>query len=332
MDIYAASEKPIEGVTAEALVERIRQFGHRSVEYVGTMARGVEACWRWRARATWCSRWARATCGRRAKRFYSDCVRRPAMARESKKSGGIRWRLWLSLAALGLACASTAVAALKLRDYVSTDPRFALSTDYQEALAIQGLHYADRAKVLNVFALDLGRTAFSVPLAERRRRLLAIDWVEDASVSRIWPDRLLVRIRERMPVAFVSFPSGPMLVDAEGVLIALPPRASFAFPVIDGLREDVAAAQRRAGVNAFLRFQRNMGYLANDVSEVDVADPNDIRIVARVEDRAVELIVGDGDFAARYQNFVSHYQEIRKESPDAGTFDLRLDDRITARN
>jgi len=43
LDIYAASEKPIEGVTAETLVERMRQFGHRGVEYVGTMDRGVEA-------------------------------------------------------------------------------------------------------------------------------------------------------------------------------------------------------------------------------------------------------------------------------------------------
>jgi len=43
LDIYAASEKPIEGVTAEALVERIRQFGHRGVEYVGSLDRGVEA-------------------------------------------------------------------------------------------------------------------------------------------------------------------------------------------------------------------------------------------------------------------------------------------------
>jgi UDP-N-acetylmuramate--alanine ligase len=42
MDIYAASEKPIEGVTAQALVERIRQFGHRSVEYVGGIDRGVD--------------------------------------------------------------------------------------------------------------------------------------------------------------------------------------------------------------------------------------------------------------------------------------------------
>ena len=43
MDIYAASEKPIEGVTAEALVERIKRFGHRGVEYVGTIDNGVDA-------------------------------------------------------------------------------------------------------------------------------------------------------------------------------------------------------------------------------------------------------------------------------------------------
>jgi UDP-N-acetylmuramate--alanine ligase len=43
LDIYAASERPIEGVNAEALTERIRQFGHRGVEYVGTIERGVDA-------------------------------------------------------------------------------------------------------------------------------------------------------------------------------------------------------------------------------------------------------------------------------------------------
>jgi UDP-N-acetylmuramate--alanine ligase len=43
MDIYAASEKPIEGVTAEALADRARAFGHRSVEYVGSMENGIDA-------------------------------------------------------------------------------------------------------------------------------------------------------------------------------------------------------------------------------------------------------------------------------------------------
>lgn len=40
-DIYAASEKPIEGVTAKALVERMREFGHRSVTHVGSLEGGV---------------------------------------------------------------------------------------------------------------------------------------------------------------------------------------------------------------------------------------------------------------------------------------------------
>jgi len=43
LDIYAASEPPIEGVNAETLVERIRQFGHRSVEYAGTLPPAAEA-------------------------------------------------------------------------------------------------------------------------------------------------------------------------------------------------------------------------------------------------------------------------------------------------
>jgi len=42
-DIYAASEKPIEGVTAEALAQRIREYGHRSVSYVGSLDEGIEA-------------------------------------------------------------------------------------------------------------------------------------------------------------------------------------------------------------------------------------------------------------------------------------------------
>jgi UDP-N-acetylmuramate--alanine ligase len=43
LDIYAASEKPIEGVTSEALVERMRQFGHRGAEYAGSNAAGADA-------------------------------------------------------------------------------------------------------------------------------------------------------------------------------------------------------------------------------------------------------------------------------------------------
>ncbi len=38
LDIYPASEKPIEGITAEILTEKIEEFGHKNVNYIG----GVE--------------------------------------------------------------------------------------------------------------------------------------------------------------------------------------------------------------------------------------------------------------------------------------------------
>ncbi|PYX75926.1 MAG: UDP-N-acetylmuramate--L-alanine ligase, partial [Acidobacteria bacterium] len=43
LDIYAASEKPIEGITAEALVQRIREKGGKRVEYVSSVADAVDA-------------------------------------------------------------------------------------------------------------------------------------------------------------------------------------------------------------------------------------------------------------------------------------------------
>jgi len=43
LDIYAASEAPIEGVTGAALAQRLRDFGHRCVEFTGTIERSVDA-------------------------------------------------------------------------------------------------------------------------------------------------------------------------------------------------------------------------------------------------------------------------------------------------
>jgi hypothetical protein len=68
-----------------------------------------------------------------------------------------------------------------------------------------------------------------------------------------------------------------------------------------------------------------------DVSEVNAADPGNIRIVAQVEGHVAELILGDDNLAQRYQKFLNHYAEIRKRSPEVKVFDLRLEDRITAK-
>lgn len=249
------------------------------------------------------------------------------------------WRGWLTALAWCAIFISSAVAARQAHRYVLDDPQFILSREEPGALAIQGAAYASRAKLLRVFAADYGRSIFAVPLAERRRRLLAVDWVEDASVSRVWPNRLLVRITERKPVAFVSLPlrsgSGSparfLLVDAQGVLLDPPQRAQFAFPVLTGLTDDQTDPERRIRVRAVQALMDDLGTLGQNISEIGAADPDDLTVVAQVEGRPLELKLGDGNYAKRMQNFLLHYAEIRKHAPNVTAFDLRLDDRITAK-
>jgi len=253
------------------------------------------------------------------------------MARESK-SKKWNWKLLAGIALFAAAGASTAMAGLQLRQYLATDPRFYLSRETKGAFQIEGVRYASRSKILRVFAPDFDHSIFSTSLAERRRKLLAIDWVEDASISRIWPDRLIVRVRERQPVAFVSLRAGVLLIDRTGVLLDPPAQAVFTFPVLSGIGEGDSAQVRRERVRTFLDFQADMSYQAKDVSEVDATDPDNVRIVAQVGNRALELLMGDRNFGRRYQNFLTHYPEIQKRSPEGKVFDLRLDDRITAKD
>ncbi len=42
LDIYAASENPIEGITAEVLTENIKKYGHKNVQYIGGIETAVE--------------------------------------------------------------------------------------------------------------------------------------------------------------------------------------------------------------------------------------------------------------------------------------------------
>jgi UDP-N-acetylmuramate--alanine ligase len=43
LDIYAASEAAIEGITSIVLADRMREFGHRDAQYAGSIDRAVEA-------------------------------------------------------------------------------------------------------------------------------------------------------------------------------------------------------------------------------------------------------------------------------------------------
>jgi len=248
---------------------------------------------------------------------------------------GARLVAWAGIVA-GLAWGSREVNSFLLRD-----PRFQFACGANDPacanLEIRGAVYASRARIQNVFAPDFGASVFSMPLAERRRRLLAVDWVSTASISRIWPHGILVTVTERSPVAFAKLPIAGTaryrfsLIDSQGVLLSIPPRVRFRLPVLSGVMEEQTETDRSLRVRAMQHLLDDLGPQAKDISEINATSTLDMRVIAEIDGHAVELWMGDQHFRSRYRHFVSSYEEIRKHSDQASVFDLRLDDRILAK-
>jgi cell division protein FtsQ len=241
-------------------------------------------------------------------------------------------RLLLRLALWSCIFAGAAYGAREVRSFLLSDPRFKFAN-----LEIRGGVYANRTRVDAVFAADSRRSVFDIPLAERRRHLLAIDWVRTAAIERVWPNRLVVTLTERRPVAFAKMPiaGSPRhwlaLIDADGILLSIPPKVRFRLPVLGGLTEEQTDEDRRSRVESMEHLLADLGPQAKDISEINAASAQDLRVIADVEGQELELWLGDQHFRERYMNFLSNYGEIRSHSETARVFDLRMDDRISTR-
>lgn len=241
-------------------------------------------------------------------------------------------------AAMCLVLAAGIYAAQRFEQFLIRDPRFFLAgpADYgQESANIQlsGVRYASRTRILRLFDQDYGRSVYLLPLKARRNALLDVSWVQQASIVRVWPDRVMVAVTERKPVAFVKLPADGItrwaLIDDEGVILDPPARAPFKLPVLSGVPTGEPQSKRAKRVRRMLQLMKDLGRHADGVSEVDVSDLDDLKISWAVQGRAVTLLLGETNFSSRLENFLEHYSDIHRKMPQASTFDLRLDDRIT---
>jgi cell division protein FtsQ len=224
--------------------------------------------------------------------------------------------------------------------FLMSDPRFILPppADYGQDspnLHVEGVTFANRAQITSVFANDLGRSVYELPLADRRKALLRLSWVKDAAIVRLWPNRIAVRITERRPAAFIDIGtecvSRYSLIDSDGVILEPPERPNrFDVPTISGVRSGEKAALRGARVRRMQTLLKDLGPLAEQVSQSDVSDLDDLKVTVKMQDRTIVLILGDRNFHDRLQHFLDHFADIGRRVPGTRVFDLRLDDRITA--
>ncbi len=260
-------------------------------------------------------------------------VRRGALPRKTAD------RLKVAIIVLSIVGATGAAAGAVYR-YGVHSWRFRLDTS--DNIEVIGGPHVSRAQIMDVMGGDIGRNVFFVPLADRRRQLEEIPWVESASVGRLLPDRIRVEVRERTPVAFAKLGSKIHLVDDKGVIIDLPPvrpgaiargkPEKYSFPVIVGLSDSDPPSLRMARMKIYETLLRDLdaegGNYSQALSEVDLSDPDDVKITTSDGDDDVLVHLGTSDFLPRYKIFLANVQQWRQQYKSLRSVDLRYERQV----
>jgi len=237
---------------------------------------------------------------------------------------------WVVLALLAFAILGAAAAGLY--DYGKHSWRFRIESSDQ--IEVAGAEHVAHAQIMEVMGGDIGRNIFFVPLAQRQQQLEQIPWVESASVMRFVPNRLRIEIHERTPVAFARIGSHISLIDAGGTLMELAPggKHKYSFAVIAGMNAGEPLSMRAARMKNYNQLVRDLdsggAHYSQELSEVDISDPEDVKVLAADSNGEVLVHLGSGNYLQRYKTYMTHVQQWRQQFEKLESVDLRYDGQI----
>jgi cell division protein FtsQ len=142
---------------------------------------------------------------------------------------------------------------------------------------VQGTRTLAAAEVREVAAVPSGQPLARVDLEAIRARVEALAVVRDADVTRSWPDRVIIDVDERVPIAVVEIGGRTRGMDAEGVVFRDYPKPPPGMPQVrtpSGTRSD---ALREAA----LVVQALPAEISRRVDHVEVATIDQISLVLR---------------------------------------------------
>jgi cell division protein FtsQ len=223
------------------------------------------------------------------------------------------------------------VATAMLYDYGEHSWRFRVASS--DDIEIAGLQNVTRSQVMEVMGADIGRNIFFIPLAQQKKQLEQIPWVESASVMRFVPNHLRIEIQERTPVAFARVASKVMLIDAAGTLMDLPGgKKKYSFPVILGMNPNEPMSTRMPRMKIYndlvSQLDADGGHYSQALSEVDISDADDVKVLANDPEGEVLVHLGSSDYLDRYKIYVAHVREWRQQFAKLDSVDLRYDHQI----
>jgi cell division protein FtsQ len=237
--------------------------------------------------------------------------------------------VWTAVALCAAVFCVAAVAAL----YHYGEHSWRFRVESSDDIEVTGLQNVTRAQVIEVMGADIGRNIFFIPLAQRQEQLEHIPWVQSTSVMRFVPNRIAVHINERTPVAFARIGSRIFLIDDVGTPMDLPSGTmKYSFPVILGMNASEPPSTRKARMKIYNELVSQLdsagARYSQDLSEVDLSDLDDVRVLANSVDGDVLVHLGSSKYLDRYKVYVAHVKEWRQQFGKVDSVDLRYDRQI----
>ena len=123
-----------------------------------------------------------------------------------------------------------------------------------EQVALSGQRFTSDADVFDAIDLPNAGSLLTFHATATRARIEALPWVASATINRVFPAALEVRITERRPTALWLHDNREYLIDATGrVLSALKPGTRTGLPRVSG---DGADTEAQALLDLVVRFPR----------------------------------------------------------------------------
>ena len=119
--------------------------------------------------------------------------------------------------------------------YIKLAPAVSAWTTIQQ-ITVLGLDRIRREEVVELLSIPPDMSLLSLNTGPVIERLERHPWISAASVERVFPDTLAVRVTERKPVAILQSGEGAHLLDNEGYLLsAIPTHPLPSLPIVQGL-------------------------------------------------------------------------------------------------
>jgi cell division protein FtsQ len=247
-----------------------------------------------------------------------------------KKFAGRSWPFYRRVLVWTFAGAAGVATALVAGRFLLYSPQVLLLKPDQ--IELMGNHVVSREAVLQPFAHDRNRSVLLIPLDVRRSQLQQLPWVESARVLRILPNRIRVELTERTPIALLRNGRDLALIDAHGVVLDRPEGEDLHFPIVTGLTDSLPLEEREKRMQSYQEFLRDADLVrpgsSDRVSEVDLSNPKDVRVVmtglaSAADSQAVTIHFGNSDFTGKYRMLVENFAQWQANAGRVQSIDLQ---------